>query len=191
VDLNKRDITLRLINNDAVALKVIHDQYYNRFIYIANGFIKSRQDAEEVVQDVFIKLWKNRANLNSHITFEGYLFVSLKRAVWNRIRDLASRNKNFQALSDLYVAENRTDDHLIYDELSTRISKIVDEFPPQRKQIFQLRKLEGLSNKEVAERLEISVKMVEKQMTIALKGLKKSLLSNNELLIFLLLFYSL
>lgn len=184
--IDKKHITSRLKEGEVKALKEIHDDCFDRFLYIALGFIKSRPDAEELVQDVFLKLWRNRSNLDVELTYEGYLYTSLKRAVYNKIRDLAKISQSREDLQDIYSASARTDDDLIYQELSDHYQKALAELPPQRQQVFKLRRIEGLTNKQVAEKLGISVKMVEKQMTLALNFLKNKLILNNEILILML-----
>ncbi len=185
--VDKRHITKRLLDGDVKALKEIHDGYYDRFLYVAIGFIKSRPDAEELVQDVFIKLWKNRENLDVDYTYEGYLYTSLKRAIYNKLRDLAKINQSRKELQDIYIAANNTDDNLIYQELSEMYQLALTELPPQRQKIFKLRKIDGLTNKQVAEMLGISIKMVEKQMTLALKHFKERLILNKEILVLFLI----
>lgn len=184
--LDKRHITNRLREGDMRALKEIHDSCYDRFLYIALGFIKSTPDAEELVQDVLLKLWRNRENLDVELTYEGYLYTALKRAIYNKLRDLARINQSREDLQDIYSAANHTDDELMYQELSELYQRALAELPPQRQKVFRLRKIEGLSNKQVAEKLGISVKMVEKQMTLALGYLKQKLLVNKEIMILFL-----
>ena len=186
LDHDKLHTTKRLIAGDVKALKAIHDFHYDKFLYVALGFIKSQPDAEELLQDVFLKLWQNRENLNIELTYEGYLYTSLKRAIYNKTRDLARANLPREELQDIFPSSKNTDDELIYRELTELYEKALQELPPQRQKIFRLRKIEGLSNKQVAEICGISVKMVEKQMTLALNFLKQKLIISKELLLLLL-----
>ncbi|MGK7393583.1 MAG: RNA polymerase sigma-70 factor [Candidatus Cyclobacteriaceae bacterium M3_2C_046] len=186
MSLDKKHITIHLRKGNLEALKKIHDFYYDKFLYISIGFIKSRPDAEELVQDVFLKLWRNRRNLDVQLTYEGYLYTSLKRGIYNKLRDIAKINRYQVDLQDIYNATNKTDDDLIYQELWALYQKALTELPPQRQKVFKLRKIDGLSNKQVAEKLGISVKMVEKQMTQTLRFLKQKLILHKEILIILL-----
>jgi len=171
---DKIDITKKLADGHLDALKVIHDHYHSRFVNIAINFLKSRVDAEEVVQDTFLKLWNYRFKLQVEKSYEGYLYTIFKNQVYNKFREL-SKGVKFTEITENVASAERPDDGLRVQDLETAYQLALDSLPPQRKQIFLLRKVQGLTNKEVGEELGVSVKMVEKQMTQAYKTLRTKL----------------
>jgi RNA polymerase sigma-70 factor (ECF subfamily) len=186
---DKIHITKRLVAGDMKALKAIHDFHYDKFFYIAQGFIKSQPDVEELLQDLFLKLWLSRVKLDIQLSYEGYLYRSFKNAIYNKLKSLARTNLTREDLQDVFISSGNTDDNLICRELEELYGKALQELPPQRQRIFRLRRIEGLSNKQVAELCGISVKMVEKQMTLALSSLRSKLIASKEHLLLVILSY--
>jgi len=141
------------------------------------GYLKSEADAEEIVQEVFVKIWNNREELSLQKSFESYLFTIAKNGILNTIR----KSKNEQVYlhyASLHPGKNLlVDDELDFHELERAYYEAIGKLSPRRKEIYLLNREQFLSHAEIAERMNISVKTVENQMTSALAEIRNSLRS--------------
>lgn len=135
-------------------------------------YVKSPDDAEEVVQDLFVKLWQDRERVNISTSIKAYLFT----AVRNRCLNALGKSKRNEALNEGMMVSDH--DEVDEDEIKLRNAKVhaaIEELPEMRRKVFKLSRFEGLKYKEIAERLDISIKTVENQMGSALKTLRSEL----------------
>lgn len=157
------------------AFHILYERYKAPMLYYAAKRV-SLDIAEDLVHDVFIKVWNNRNQINIKEQFVGYLFKSLR----HRIIDYMSRDVNAQTyLNSLsaFTAEqapDRTDDKVREELFIQGIYTLIEHFNPQYLEIFKLR-VEGFTNPEIAEKLSISEKTVRNQYSILLKYLKERL----------------
>jgi len=159
----------------------IYSRFFSFFFQIAAHFLHHEEDAKEVVQEAFIKLWEKDIYQKSEQEIKNYLFIIIKNRCLNLLRD---RRKSLQhiaghgylAVSVSYkILEATGEDILLSAELSQKIQLAISGLTPQCRDVFTLSRIEGLSNKEIAEKLEISVKAVEANMTRALKKMREEL----------------
>ena len=159
--------------NDESSFKTIYLEFYPRLIVFSRGYVKHIEVAEDIVEDILMKLWDNRSSLTHINNLKFYLFVSAKNACLNY---LAKNKRMHSAGLDCFEFEMgpiivSPEDTFISDEKIKMIQNAIQALPPKCKAIFILIKEEGLKYAEVAELLNISIKTVEAQMTIALKKL--------------------
>lgn len=159
-------------NDDQSSFQVIFRHFFPGLLSFAESYMKNRMFAEEVVEDVFIKLWEGRKMLPAIKNLNYYLYVATKHAAINYLEKNRKNNKRFdieeleeEALHFRYTPE----DALISSEALREIEHAINTLPTKCRLIFRLIKEEGLRYKEVAELLGISIKTVENQMTIALQ----------------------
>lgn len=159
--------------DDQQAFKQLYQLFFFRLYQFAYSYVRSKENAEEVVNDVFLTLWQNRGTLNTINNINVYLYVAIKNASLNYLRkknhalplsidDLAVPHLNFVLNPELIM---------ITRELQSLIRGAIEQLPPRCKIIFKLVKEDGLSYKEVSSILGISVKTVDAQLYIALKKL--------------------
>lgn len=157
------------------AYNELFDRYGKRLHRFAIAYLKSTENAEEIVQDVFLKIWNNRKDLSPDKSFESYLFTIAKNGILNTIR----KSKSEQAYLNFAILhpgkDVLLDEELDFNELERAYSNAVDQLSPRRKEIFLLSRVHSLSNAEIAERMNISSKTVENQMTSALAEIRKNL----------------
>lgn len=158
------------------AFQHIFNEYAKRIFAFAKGYLKSNEEAEEVVQEVFIKVWKARASINTELSFKSYLF----KISYNYVRELflkKARENNYkhEILDFAIDFDNRTEERIDYLSLLELVEKIIEKLPPRQKEIITLQKKQGLPTKEIAEMLDISPRTVEKHLSEALKFLKNEL----------------
>jgi RNA polymerase sigma-70 factor, ECF subfamily len=166
-----------LKEGDLRAFNELFDHYGKRLFRFSMGYLKSELDAEEVVQEVFIKIWNNREELSVQKSFESYLFTIAKNGILNTIRKSKSEQAYLQ-YAKLHPEKNvLLDDELNFRELEKAYQAAIEKLSPRRKVIFLLSREQSLSNAEIAEKMNISVKTVENQMTSALSEIRKHLSS--------------
>jgi RNA polymerase sigma-70 factor (ECF subfamily) len=157
--------------DDQQAYKELFVSFYNPLLQFALSFIKSKEQAEEIVSDIFISIWEKRKRIDSISNLKVYLYVAIKNASLNY---LSRQNKNVPSDIDDVATELKSvyfdpEQLLITAEMIQRIKLAINDLPPRCKMIFKLVKEDELKYKEVAEILNISLKTVEAQITIALR----------------------
>lgn len=163
--------------DDAIAYKELFLLYHKRLVQFSMTITHSKESAEEVVSDVFLKLWTTRATLTRVENFHFYIYVITKNFSINRFL----KEKREQSFSlDEVIVDSKSfyadpEQLLITSEMSKKIQKAVESLPPKCQLIFKLIKEDGLKYKEVAELLHLSVKTIENQMAISFKRIGESI----------------
>ena len=166
----------RLRNKDKRAFELVFRENYGIMKIYAMRFLDDREDAEEIVQDVFFKFWEKCESLASDSSIKSYLYRSVHNTCLNHIKHQKVKDTYRQYI--LYLMEKEHED-APWDQDRTdrqaRIREEIDKLPPRCSEIFKLSRYEGLKYHEIAEHLEISIKTVEVQMGKALKTLRETL----------------
>ena len=178
-----------------VDFEQIYIAYFSRMKYFAQEYVLSDEDAENIVQDVFLELWERKEMLELPINIIAYLFTAIK----NRCIDFLRRKILIRDIEDKLQEEYRLTlqvkyyslEHFDLDILEEKsieqiLSKAIDALPEKCREIFIKNKIEGKKQKEIAMELNISVNTVETQMGIAYKKLKTELKDYFPLFLFLL-----
>lgn len=173
---------------DKVAFEKLFRSYFTPLCSFAQKFVNDADEAKDIVHNVFINLWNKRTELDMETSLKSYLFQGVHNRSLNFIRD----NKKLvqfdtpQSESELnQYLESR--DHLESSEAEGRINRALDDLPDKCKEIFLMNRFDGLKYREIAEKLDISIKTVETQMSRALKSLRERLSDMITVLIFLLI----
>jgi len=167
-----RDLQVRIARfDDQQAYKELFTSLYSYLFQFAKTLVKSKEPAEEIISDVFIKIWEKRKDLEKIENLKLYLYVSTRNLSYNYLdkqkRSATNALDNVQAeFTSVYFDPEQL---LITADMLTRIQKAIDQLPPKCKMIFRLAKEDGLKYREVAEILNISVKTVENQLAIAVQ----------------------
>jgi len=170
-------MSISLKHNDEAKFKELLDLYFVRLKRFANSFLKEDELAEEVVMDVFLKLWEKRDKLDSIDNLTTYLFVSVRNTCHNFLRQEKKRFTDSLDNADVELAryEATPEDDLISEEMLEKLNSIVDDLPPKCKMVFKMLREEGLSRKETAKVLGISANTVDNQVAIAVKRIGEGL----------------
>jgi len=156
------------------AFELLFERYSQKLYRFSLSYLKSETEAEEIVQDVFLKLWENRNKLRNETSFQSYLFT----IAFNAIRKHFNRkNRDERFRSDLLETiseENPSlENHLDFETLVGKLDELIEQMPLRRKEIFLKRKKEEKSVHDIATEMHISPKTVENQITEAMKYLKE------------------
>ena len=170
-------IIQRMVEGDENAFKYFFDTYYDDLCNFVNGYLRDETLSEDIVQSIFIYLWENRDSLLSNSSIKSYLYTASKNKSLNYLRDEKNKHRIEGALfaQTESFSDESADRYLEFEELKTILSRAVEVLPTQCKTIYQLSRDEGLSQKEIAEKLGITMKTVENQMTIAIRKIKEHL----------------
>ena len=173
-----------LLNMKDTDFDRIYTIYFPKLVRFAQTYLLYREEAENIVQDIFLQLWESADRLLLQSSLNAYLFTIVKNRCIDALRKYAQmQDKRFQ-LSDLerkefnfklYSLQRFDDNHLTLPEIEQIIQQAVDSLPFRCREIFLLSRMEGLKHKEIAERLQLSVNTVEGQISIALRKLREAL----------------
>lgn len=167
------ELAVLLQTGDEGAFKVIYQKYWDKLLAIAGKRLGDIDEAEEAVQEIFLNLWKRRESFELKVGFENYFAVAIKFEVINR---LAKRSRE-QLRNTAFANENpkyQDPVHVAFDleTLRRQLESTISSLPPKCQLIFRMSRETDLTNKKIAENLNISEKAVEKHITHALKILK-------------------
>lgn len=156
--------------DDQTAYKELFALFCKSLQQFAVSFVRSPEVAEEIVSDVFIKVWKKRAGLNRIHNLKLYLFISTKNGALNHLRSqkkvFLQPEQYFVQLQSIYFNPEKL---MLTAEMMNRVQKAISDLPPRCQLIFKLIKEDGLKYRDVAELLQLSIKTIENQMAIALR----------------------
>lgn len=147
------------------AFNVLFRKYSKKIYHISRKMSLGHEDAEGIVQEVFIKIWKNRQQLDSTLSFNAYLIAIVRSIVIRQLQRKANltayKKYSLQRMEDW---DNQTEDQVIFSEMMNVSSKVMDTLPPGQKRVFLMRNLEDMSLDEIAEKLQVSKKTVKNQV---------------------------
>jgi len=171
------DITTKPIAfADITDFEKLFKSHYSKLCSYANLFLNDPDASEDVVQEIFFKLWKNRDELTINTTIKSYLFRAVRNGCMNVIDHISVREAyKIVNEEDMKISEGTLVDETIVSELEQRIRETIDQLPSERRKVFIMSRFDGLKYREIADRLNISVKTVENQMYQALKFLREKL----------------
>jgi len=173
---NNADALIRIqagiARGDENSLALLYELYFKKLLSFARTFLTSREVAEEIVEDIFIKIWARREDVASIQNFNVYLYKCVKNAAINELNKQANRIKTQlidEADHDHHLSGPTPLEHLVVSEMLQSMEIAVESLPQRCRQIFKLIREDGLKYKEVAEILNISVNTIDNQMAIAVK----------------------
>ncbi len=172
-----KELAVLIRSGDITAFDKIYKRYSNRLYVFVFGILKSQKDAEDIIQEVFIKVWDKRDKINEYLSFQSYLFTIAHNTTINIIRkklketELVSQIKSLQNPAE--KSSNETE--IEYKELKERLKNTINKLPQRQQQVYSLSRNEELSYKEIADKLDISVNTVENHMVKALKFVRENM----------------
>lgn len=179
----------KLADGDRDAIEELYNYYYPRLYNFSKTFLKLEEGIDDILQEVFIKIWQNRKKIRTPDTFGSFIFTITRNLLLNELRTRLKNEKIKEKIGKLAVAiEYSFIEQLESDEIKIKIDRAIMELPDRQKEIFILSRIEGLSHKEIAERLLITSKTVEYHLAKATVLLKKKLF-NLEVAYFLFFYH--
>jgi RNA polymerase sigma-70 factor (family 1) len=167
-------LVVSLSKGNLLAFNTLYKAYSGRLYRFAIGYLKSETESEELVQEVFTIIWEKRTDLKEELSFKSFLFT----IAFNIIRKHFRTRKylvEYLRSGNIDDLDQQTSQKITYDSLYKYISELVNQLPDRRKDIFIKSRFEGMSIREIAEKLTISHKTVENQLSDALKYIRTNL----------------
>lgn len=176
-----------LRNGDQTAFAEIYNQYRSKIFVYASSLCKSPDIAEEIVQEVFIKIWQKRDQINTELNFGAYIKKITLNHVLNHLKKIA-REKSLQQQLFLFIEtiRNSTEDNLLEKELLKTYDEAIAQLPPQKKLIYNLSRNEDLTHDEIAKRLNISKNTVKNHMVEATRLIRNYVNQNGSVICFII-----
>lgn len=171
-DLNKIEA---IKSGDLKEFEKLFREFYKPLLIYANRFIQDGAEAEEIVQNLFFNLWKNKETLNINISVSSYLYSAVRNNSFQYLKREKIKSKYEQYLKYNSAESTQPIEQIKYNELHNRLYQVMNDLPERCQEIFKLNRFKGLKYQEIADQLEISIKTVEANMSKALKHLRKNL----------------
>lgn len=166
----------KLREGDEKAFSQLFEFFRHKIFNTSKKMNLSSEDAEEIVQEVFLIIWKTRQNLNSELSFNAYLLTILKSLIIKKAKKEARRIAyEVYAFSNLEIETNETELEIEYSELERVSISEIEKLPKTQKEIFKMKNYENLPSGEIAEKLGISKRTVESHIYVATKSIKDKL----------------
>ena len=188
---NESELLKLISNGDEIAFTELFERYSDNLYSVALAYIKSPEIAEELVQDVFVKLWQKREESIELQSLKNFLFITLRNEIWNVFRSQKREKKYLEELKRRFSSMNATPEEItLFRQSNEILEKGIRLLPPQQKTIFELSKKEGIKLTEIAKQLGLSRNTVRNHHQAALKFMRDFLRQNHvsELLICLFSF---
>jgi RNA polymerase sigma-70 factor (ECF subfamily) len=182
-------LILRFRKGDMDAFQKIYDSFCKPLYRFAFSYLKDSFEAEEIVQDVFLKVWEKRAEVNEQKSFKSYLYRITVNKVFNELKHRVVKQKYEQHLLKVDRFSGETPESTVqFQELNTKLEQLLLKLPEQQRNIFVMSRWKGLTNAEIAQNLNLSVRTVENQIYRAAKFIKLHLSNDYPIVLLLIIF---
>lgn len=168
------ELLIRLRNNNEEALAILYNRYWELMYRKAYALLKDQPACEDIIQEIFVRIWNNRQGLKITVSLSAYLSASVRYEVIRKIKSGKIHADAFHAIEKQYQLAS-SQEEIEQKELMDHVNSIVNQLSAKCKQVYKLSREEQLSHKEIAVLLQISPKTVENHLTKALRELRYSL----------------
>jgi RNA polymerase sigma-70 factor (ECF subfamily) len=166
-----------LKKGDMAAFDAIYNKYCHKLHQFVFMYLKQKEDAKDIVQEVFIKIWQTREKIDVYASFDSFLFTIAYNTTMSLLRKRMSETKSREYLKSLQQIENAEQviDEIQFIELNHKVQGLLNQLTQRQKEIYLLSREEGLTHEEIAQKLNISESTVNNHLVTALKYLKSHL----------------
>lgn len=158
---------------DTKSFEKLFERYYDRYFSFACALLHDADAAEDVLQNVFLKLWIGHDRLDENRSIENYLLVSVRNEIFDYLRLKYNQTVVRGETPEKEDASADIEEEMFWSETSDRMDKIIKNMPPQRQRIFMMSRYENMASKDIADALGLSVRTVERHIYLALQDLKQ------------------
>lgn len=184
------ELVLLLTQDDEAAFSELYVRHKDKLRYFCLSLLKSGEEANDIVQEIFIRIWESRSFINPDLSFSSFLYTMARNRILNYFRDadIDMKVKQILALKNP-TEENIIESDMIYAEYKNILHEAIETLSPQRKKIFNMSREENLSHKEIAAQLGISVNTVQEHISESLRSIKSYFLKHTDISLSLLMFF--
>lgn len=177
---------------DEKSFEMLFRSNFQGLCFFAQKYIKDIETAKEIVHDAFINLWEKRESIDMTKSVKSYLTASIHNRCLNYLRDNKKFNKEILSFENIYPeTEHEHTDHLVTAEVENHINRAIQELPEKCREVFMLNRFENLKYQEIADKLQISIKTVETQMSKALQHMRTRLAGYLTIILLVIKFFCL
>lgn len=189
-EIKDQELVQRVNREDREAFCELYVRYKDKLEGFCYKFLKSKNDTEDIVQDIFTYLWESRHFINPDLSFSSYLYTITKNRMLNHIRNIDITLQVQSYLAQISVPDNSSIEELEFQDFQQILLEAIDRLPPRRKEIFNLSRQENLPHKVIAAQLGISVYTVQEHISESLKFIRQYIQKHADTSLSLLLFLS-
>lgn len=173
---NKKLLLLVKEDNEEAFLN-LYERYKNRLYAFVSKYLKQEADTEEIVQEVFLKIWESRSKIDIHFSFESFLFTIAYNAVISLLRKRICEKKYIEyiMLNQESSSASAITDDILYNELNNKLQALLQNLTPRQKEIFMLSREQGMTHNEISQKLGVSLNTVKKHMVNSLAYLRSQM----------------
>jgi len=181
---SNKELLILLKKGDVIAFDNIYEKYSKRLYGFVIRYVKQKEDAEGIVQEVFIKIWETRNKIDIYSSFDSFIFTIAYNTTINILRKRVNEHKFHDQLKSVsqITGAGQIIDEIHFKEINAQLKLLLNQLTPRQKEIFQLSREAGLTHEEIAKKLNISVNTVKNHMVTTLAFIKshidKGLIAN-------------
>lgn len=180
---NEKSLLAQVATGDESAFTILFQKFYPKVYQVGMMLCRSQDQAEELVQDVFLKIWLRREQLTAINDFASYLFMMTRNQAYQQLQRDWNRKKVLQTIQQgMPVYSNETDETIISNNYKRIMEEAVSHLPYQQQQVYRLSKIEGMKRDEVADKLKIQPNTVKEYLSLAVKNIRAYFIANSDLL---------
>lgn len=174
---NDKELAIKIKQGDNAAFKALYDKYHRQLYFVAKKYLKDEQLSEDAVQDIFVKVWDTKEELNPNKSIKSFLFTILKNHVLNKIRRHGTRQK----VLDYYKKNihnkivNTPIDELLFEEYKEVFSRAIKQLTPSQREVVKMKMVEKYTNEKIASIRNVSVNTVKTQYYLGSKFVREYL----------------
>lgn len=172
---NDHELLIQLRDGNVSAFDELYHRYVKKLMAFALTFFPSKELAQDAVQEIFIRIWEKRSELDPAKNFKTYLFQSVKFYMYNYARDKKPSCPLEDAPEHFLIKENKVETDLAYQDLESAVFSLIQKLPKVQQEVFRLNKVDGFSAAEIAEKMNLSQRTIEHHIYLASKTVKKDL----------------
>tara|TARA_R110002020_G_scaffold100419_1_gene237394 strand:+ start:439 stop:1014 length:576 start_codon:yes stop_codon:yes gene_type:complete len=174
-----KNLVCKLKEGDKAAFERIYEIFHKRIYLFCRKYGLAELDAEEITQEVFVKLWVNRNTLDSEKSLNSYIYMISKNIIIDEFKKKIKIRAAKEYQMSLIVPCNNVEEDMDYMDLKNLMDETLLDLPERRREVFELSRIKGLSHKEISDELGISTKTVENHLNLAIHNFRDALQKTN------------
>jgi len=178
-NISDEELVEKLRKGDIEAFDAVFEKYSNRLFGFALKYLKSKEETEGLVQDVFLKIWENRKTLKKDASLKSYLFTIAYHNICKIFRKKQLQGKLKEEIGLTSEISADTEEQINYHSTLEQIEQLIEKLPPKQRAIFEKSRQEGKSTREIAEEMHLAPGTVDNNISAALKFLRKHISGGN------------
>jgi len=169
-NIQDNELVALLKKNSHQAFCELYIRYYDQLHYYCKKYLNDETEAEDIVQDIFMYLWESRDTLDITSSFSGYIYATAHNRILKMLRQVDVHLRYAQhILMNAIATTNETEDSIIDNDFTSLLNEMIERLTPKQQEVFRLSRIEGLTYKEISDRLHISVPAVQKHASNVLE----------------------